>query len=73
MKERIKDWDMDKLEFLLEHKNVSTDAKGIGTGDNGDVGELNDDPNPNDPQKQQEELLNNVDSMFDELKPQLEE
>lgn len=73
MKERIKDWDMDKLEFLLEHKNVSTDAKGIGTGDNGDVGELNDDPKPNDPQKQQEELLNNVDSMFDELKPQLEE
>lgn len=72
MKETIKDWDIDKLNFLLEHKNVSTDPKGVGNGNNEEnVGEETD-PKPN-PQSEQEKLLNEVDSMFDELKPTMEE
>ena len=73
MKENIKDWDIDKLEFLLSHKNITTDPKGVGNGNNeeGDVGHV-EDPKPT-PEQEQQKLLNEVDSMFDELKPQMEE
>lgn len=67
MREEIKDWDIDKLNFLLEHKNVSTDPKGVGNGEEEGVGEV-EPPKPN-PQQKQQEMLNEVDSMFEELKP----
>ena len=48
MKDKIKDWDIDKLNFLKEHKNISTDPKGVGNGDTTGTGELNEPPKPTD-------------------------
>lgn len=43
MKETIKDWEFDKLKFLNEHKNISTDPKGVGNAGGQD---LNEPPKP---------------------------
>ena len=40
MKEKIKDWSIDQLNFLKEHKNITTEPKGIGNGNAEGLGEV---------------------------------
>lgn len=50
MKETIKDWDYDKLKFLQEHKNISTERKGIGNGEN----DINEPPKPSEEEEKEQ-------------------
>lgn len=64
MKEKIKDWSIDQLNFLKEHKNITTEPKGVGTGNAEGLGETHEEVD--DATKQQQEL-DEVSAMFDEL------
>ena len=64
MKEKIKDWSIDQLNFLKDHKNITTEPRGVG---NGNAEGLNETHEEVDDATKQQQQLDEVTSMFDEL------
>ena len=68
MREQIKDWDIDKLNFLLEHKDISKEPRGVGNGEESVANQT--EPPMSESQKEEEQIKQDLEfakSLFTEL------